>query len=704
MMTIKASQSPELVLLAEGRHHDPHHFLGLHETLSGQVIRLWRPGGNQISLEVLGKIVEAEKISELGLFEYTPKEKLKPNDYRIYHQSGLLAHDPYAQRPFIGEVDTFLFNQGRHYNLYSVLGANIKEAGTQFGVWAPNARGVSLISDFNHWDGCVCPMRSLGVSGIWELFVPGIGQGEKYKFEIRTREGYLRIKSDPVAFYSELRPLTASVVYDVNAYPWRDAAWRERSLNTPINIYEVHLGSWKSYDKAEFPNYREIGMDLAKYCKEMGFTHVELMPIMEHPLDESWGYQVTGFFAVTSRYGTPADFQFFVDHLHQEGIGVILDWVPAHFPTDDYSLNRFDGTSLYEHEDPRKGIHPHWQTAIFNYGRKEVANFLIASALFWLDKMHIDGLRVDAVASLLYLDYGRKEGEWIPNPDGSRFNIEGIEFLKTLNAIVRERFPGTFMIAEESSSYSGVTHEEGLQFDLKWNMGWMNDTLQFFSKDPIYRKFHQNNLTFSLLYAFSEKFMLVLSHDEVVHGKRSLLNKMPGPDWQKFANVRLLYSYMICHPGKKLLFMGGEIGQWNEWYCKSNLDWYLLQYPFHQGLFDMVRDLNHFYLKQSALWELDFDWHGYEWIDFSDAQNSVISYLRKGKDKSLVCVHNFTPEFHSPYWISLKGVKQIREIFNTDAAQYGGSNQHNGIIIPHPDGFMMVLAPLATQIFEVEFL
>lgn len=703
MMTTNASESTELALLAEGRHHDPHRFLGLHKTSTGQVIRLWRPGAETIYLEVLGQVVEASRVSDLGLFEYVPKEQIGSNDYRIYHRSGLLANDPYAQMPTIGEMDTFLFNKGCHYSLYSVLGANVKKTGTQFAVWAPNARSVSLVADFNHWDGRLCPMRSMGVSGIWELFVPGIGQGEKYKFEIHTKQGDLRVKSDPMSFYNELRPLTASIVYNVDEYPWRDTEWKKQPLNAPLNIYEVHLGSWKSYE-TEFPNYREIAVDLAKYCKEMGFTHVELMPIMEHPLDESWGYQVTGFFAVTSRYGTPADFQFFVDHMHLEGIGVILDWVPAHFPTDDFSLNRFDGTALYEHEDPRKGIHPHWHTAIFNYGRKEVANFLIASALFWLEKMHIDGLRVDAVASMIYLDYGRKAGEWIPNPDGSNFNVEAIEFIKHLNSISHEKHPGALMIAEESSSFSGVTHADGLSFDLKWNMGWMNDTLRYFCKDPIYRKFHQNDLTFSLLYTFTEKFMCVLSHDEVVHGKGSLINKMPGPDWQKFANVRLLYSYMICHPGKKLLFMGGEIGQWNEWYCKSNLDWYLLQYHLHQGLFEMVRDLNHFYLKQSPLWQDDFDWYGYEWIDFSDAQNSVISYLRKGGGKSLACAHNFTPEFHAQYWIPLKGAKKIREVFNTDASQYGGSNQLNPEITTSNEGFMVALAPLATMIFEVEYL
>ncbi len=703
----------EVLALAESRHHDPHHILGLHDRGKGQVIRLWRPGGEQIYLEVLGQVVEAKRIHERGLFEVTLPQKITLTDYKIYHQNGLLEYDPYAFLPTVGEIDTFLFNKGCHYELYGMLGANLKTfmgvVGTQFAVWAPNAKGVSLVGDFNHWDGRASPMRSMGLSGVWELFVPGIVQGEKYKFEIHTQEGYVRVKSDPFAFFSEFRPLTASIVFNVNTYGWNDGKWMasraHQSLNRPMNVYEVHLGSWRSYG-VEFPNYRQIAVDLALYCKEMGFTHVELMPIMEHPLDESWGYQVTGFYSATSRYGTPNDFQFFVDHLHQNGIGVILDWVPAHFPTDDYSLNRFDGTALYEHEDPRKGIHPHWQTAIFNYGRKEVSNFLIANALFWFDKMHVDGLRVDAVASLVYLDYGRNPGEWIPNPDGSNFNTDAIEFLKHLNSIAHQRFPGVLMIAEESSSFTGVTHsvdQNGLGFDLKWNMGWMNDTLRYFSKDPIYRRFHQNDLTFSLLYAFSEKFMLVLSHDEVVHGKRSLVDKMPGPDWQKFANMRLLYSYMICHPGKKLLFMGGEIGQWNEWYCKAQIDWYLLQFPLHQGLYEMIRELNQFYLDRSALWKWDFEWQGYEWIDFSDADNCVISYLRKDGNRSLACVHNFTPEFLPEYWIKIKNVKSIREVFNTDAMRFGGSNKLNEEIDIDPEGFTISLAPLAAMIFEVEF-
>jgi 1,4-alpha-glucan branching enzyme len=701
MMSTKGNGSPDLALLSERRHHDPHHFLGLHDTPTGQVIRLWRPGAASIHLEVLGRVVEAERVSELGLFEYTPLQRITSDDYRIYHTSGMLAHDPYSRLPTLGETDAFLFNKGCHYNLYSVLGANVKEGGVQFAVWAPNARSVSLVADFNHWDGKINPMRSMGASGIWELFVPGLKEGEKYKFEIGTKEGYTRVKSDPMAFFSELRPLTASVVYDLNRYEWKCANWKKR--NGPINIYEMHLGSWRHYGK-EFGNFREIAIDLAKFCKEMGYTHVELLPVMEHPLDESWGYQVTGFFAATSRYGTPGDFQFFVDHLHEEGIGVILDWVPAHFPTDDFSLNRFDGTALYEHEDPRKGIHPHWHTAIFNYGRKEVSNFLIASALFWLDKMHIDGLRVDAVASMVYLDYGRKEGEWIPNPDGSNFNIDAIEFLKHLNAIVHERFPGTLMIAEESSSYGGVTHSEGLGFDLKWNMGWMNDTLRYMQRDPIFRKYHQNDLSFGLLYAFSEHFMSVLSHDEVVHGKGSLLSKMPGPDWQKFANVRLLYSYMMGYPGKKLLFMGGEIGQWAEWGCTGSLDWHLLQYPLHQGLQKMVANLNHLYLARNQFWEKDFDWTGYEWVDFADAERGVISYLRRSHAKNpLLFVHHFSPEFYPDYGIPLKNVKKIVEIFNTDEEQYGGSNQINGQVLVYGTHISIRLSPLATMIFEVEF-
>jgi len=690
--------------------HDPHQFLGLHKDIIS-VIRLWRPGATDVFLEIQGQIVSANRVSEQGLFEIEVPDTLQAMDYRIYHASGLLAHDPYVFSPTLGEIDLFLFNKGVHYELYQVLGSSLcvhqGVQGTRFAVWAPGAKTVALVGDFNHWDGRANPMRSLGSSGIWDLFVPGIGSGTKYKFEIRTQHGDLRLKSDPYGFFFELRPQNASIVFDVNQYQWKDQEWMDRrrksDLNGPMNIYEVHIGSWRNYGK-EFPNYREVAHDLASYCRNMGFTHVELLPVLEHPLDESWGYQVTGFFAVTSRFGTPEDFQYFVDYLHSQNIGVILDWVPAHFPTDDYSLNRFDGTALYEHEDPRQGIHPHWFTAIFNYGRTEVSNFLIASALFWFDKMHVDGLRVDAVASMLYLDYGRKAGEWIPNRYGGNHNLEAIEFIKHLNSVIHQRFPCALMIAEETSAFTGVSHPDGLGFDLKWNMGWMNDTLRYFSKDPIYRRHHQNDLTFSLLYAFSERFLSVLSHDEVVHLKRSLVDKMPGPDWQKFANLRLLYSYMMCHPGKKLIFMGGEFAQWKEWDCKSTIDWYLLQYQPHLGMHDMVRDLNHLYLQHPEFWVHDFEWSGYEWIDFSDADHSVISYLRKADGKYLACVHNFAPETLPNYLIKMSQVKEVREIFNSDAAKYGGSDQVNReVSLTKSTGFMVTVAPLATMVFEVDF-
>ena len=685
----------DLFFLSSFSHYDPHRILGLH----GGKIFIWRPKASKVYLEVLGKIVEACPLDASGLFVYALRESLGPLDYRIYHHDGSLAFDPYVFSPTITEMDLFLFNKGCHYELYRVLGAKIKTIngvkGVRFAVWAPNARGVSLVADFNHFDGRAHPMRSLGVSGVWELFIPQVGVGEKYKFEIHTKEGECLIKSDPFAFSSELRPLTASIVADVDAFAWSEYSVQKGAMI----VYEVHLGSWR-----EKKNYQELAVELAIYCKEMGFTHVELLPIMEHPLDESWGYQVTGFFAVTSRFGSVLDFQFFVDHLHKMGIGVILDWVPAHFPVDAFALHQFDGTALYEHEDPRKGFHPHWNTAIFNYGRKEVCNFLIASALFWLDVMHVDGIRVDAVASMLYLDYGRKEGEWVPNPDGSRYNLDAIEFIKHLNSIIHQRFPSAIMIAEESSSFSQVTYNEGLGFDLKWNMGWMNDTLRYIKRDPIYRKHHQGELTFGLLYAFSEKFISVLSHDEVVHGKGSLLSKMPGPDFQKFAGLRLLYSYMVGYPGKKLLFMGGEIGQWAEWNCLKPLDWYLLEYPMHAGLQKMVLEINHLYLAHPQLWEKDFDWEGYEWVDFLDAERSVISYLRKGQGGSvLFLIHHFSTELHSSYRVFLKNVKKVVEIFNSDDGKYGGSNLIGRDTQIFGDCIEICLPALSTVIFEIEY-
>jgi len=699
---------------------DPHQILGLHSfSKTSKVIRLWRPESKEVYLEVKGSIVKARKLDEEGLFEVEVSLDVGPLDYRIYHVNGLMGHDPYAFSPTLGEVDIHLFSRGLHYKLYEMLGGRLFEhqgcKGTKFAVWAPLAKGVSLVADFNHWDDRVTPMRSMGPSGVWEVFIPEIGEGEKYKFVIFTQTGEKKVKADPFGFSSELRPSTASIVSNLDKHEWKDSNWMEerllKDINRPILAYELHLGSWKG-EGGSFLNYREIALLLAPYCKEMGFTHVELLPVSEHPLDESWGYQVSGFYAATSRYGSPEDFQFFVDYMHQNDVGVILDWVPAHFPTDEFSLAHFDGTCLFEHEDPRQGFHPHWNTCIFNYGRLEVSNFLIANALFWMDKMHIDGLRVDAVASVIYLDYGREAGEWIPNIYGGNENLAALEFLKHLNSVVHERFPKVLMIAEESTTFSGVTRPlewNGLGFDLKWNMGWMNDTLRYFQVDPIYRSHHRNELTFGLLYAFSERFMVALSHDEVVHGKRSLLSKMPGDEWQKFANLRTLYSYMICQPGKKLFFMGAEIGQVREWACKEVLPWNLLELPLHKGMQRCVKELNYLYQASPALWEKDFDHEGFEWVDFSDHENSVISYLRKGKDRILLCVHNFTPTYFEKYHLFLgncmsSNFSEIKEVFSTDREEYGGSGKLNpGIIKGNKAGVTISLSPLSTMIFEVHF-
>ncbi len=690
---------------------NPHSFLGLHDLdEKSRVIRLWRPGALDVYVEVDREIILATPTECQGVFEVIVPSFITSRDYRVYHKGDVLKPDPYSFLPTLGDLDAYFFSKGVHYKLYEVLGARVHESegcyGVRFALWAPSAAYVFLVADFNGWDDLMTPMRSLGSSGIWEIFIPGIGPGEKYKFLVETKEGYRSLKIDPMAYSSELRPSNASIVFDVNAHSWQDKSWMEgrkhQSLDRPINIYEVHLGSWKRSNG--FLNYRELANQLAIYVKEMGFTHIELLPIAEHPLDESWGYQVSGFYAVTSRYGTPADFQYFVDHMHQNGIGVILDWVAAHFPQDDFSLVKFDGTCLYEHEDDRRGYHPHWNTCIFNYGRFEVSNFLIANALFWLDVMHIDGLRADAVASMLYLDYGRKEGNWLANIYGGNQNLEAIEFLKHLNAVVHEKFPDILMMAEESSSFIGVTHplsQGGLGFDLKWNMGWMNDTLKYFKIDPFFRSYDQKTLTFGIHYIYSEKFMSVFSHDEVVHGKAGLLSKMPGDIWQKFANLRLLYSYMICYVGKKLIFMGGEIGQWKEWDCKGGIEWELLAYPLHSGLQKCVKDLNHFYVSRPAFWRDDFSYEGFEWVDFSDERNSVISYLRKTRGEIFLCVHNFTPTYFARYHIPLKGFTEVKEVFSSDREEYGGSGKVNHEVSIE-DGAIIQLAPLATMIFSVK--
>lgn len=698
--------------LLKSRFANPHSFLGI-QSIEGEkrLIRLWRPDADSCHLEVKGRIVPAEKVHPLGLFEWVCPEPIKPSEYRIYHSNGRLSHDPYAFGPTLGTLDCYFIGKGVHYELYNIFGAKVivheGVEGTKFAVWAPNASGVALVADFNFWDGRIQPMRAVNSTGVWEIFIPGISEGEKYKFELHTREGNRRIKCDPLAFYGEMRPYNASVVFNIDHFEWSDKEWIEnrgrfRKGEAPMLIYEVHLGSWKR-EGGQFINYVELAKKLASYCQEMGFTHVELMGICEHPFDESWGYQVTGYFAPTSRFGTPRDFQFFVNYLHEMGIGIIMDWVPAHFPTDDHALAQFDGTFLYEHSDERQRIHPHWNTSIFNYGRVEVANFLIASALFWFDKMHIDGLRVDAVASMLYLDYGRKEGEWIPNQYGSNFNLEAIELMKHLNSILHQRFPTALMFAEESTAFNGVTKPVewgGLGFDYKWNMGWMNDTLRYFSTDPIYRLHCQNDLTFVMIYVYSERFICVLSHDEVVHGKASLLAKMPGDDWQKFANMRLLYSYMLGTPGKKLLFMGAEFGQWSEWSSDREIEWYLCQYDRHVQLQNCIRDLNQFYLRHSALWEWDFEPRGFEWIDLSDSTNSVLCYLRKSRRETLLVIHHFTPTYLPQYDVGLKNATCVEEIFNTDEEKYGGSGRVNRQVGVYGTHIQIQLAPLATMIFS----
>jgi 1,4-alpha-glucan branching enzyme len=701
-------------------HHDPHSFLGLHDfSNTEKVIRLWRPGAQNLFLQVQGAKVAAKKIDDVGLFEITVPFITKSNDYLVFAQNGSQNYDPYSFSLSTGEMDLYLFGKGVHYQLYEIMGARLIEhegvVGTRFVVWAPAVTRVSVVGDFNSWDGRMHPMRSLGTTGLWELFIPGMKEGARYKFEIKTAQEEIFLKADPFAYSSELRPGTASIVANVDKYAWKDNLWMDyrpckKLYSLPMNIYEVHLGSWKK-NEIGFINYRELAHTLAAYCLELKFTHVELLPIAEHPLDESWGYQVSGFYSVTSRYGSPEDFQYFVDFMHRNEIGVILDWVPGHFPTDAFSLARFNGTALYEHENPKQGFHPDWNTYIFNFGRIEVSNFLLANALFWCDKMHIDGIRVDAVASILYLDYGRKEGEWIPNKNGGRENLEALEFFKHLNSVIHRRFPSVLTIAEESSAYPGVTkpvEDGGLGFDMKWNMGWMNDTLKYFSRDPIIRSQYQQELTFGLLYAFNENFVLPLSHDEVVHGKRSLLNKMPGDLWQRFANLRLLLSYLICQPGKKLLFMGGEIGQKDEWNIAKEVDWESLNHPLHNHLHVMIKELNAFYNSHSPLWEWDFYSLGFEWVDFTDSQNCVICYLRKGEGGVLLCVHNFTPQYIEKYSIPLKNAKRVLEVFNTDAERYGGSGKLNRVVgllsesIPSKE-IKIQLAPLSTMIFQVHF-
>ena len=592
----------------------------------------------------------------------------------------------------VGDYDLYLFNEGTHLRAYDVFGAHIVEAngvdGVRFAVWAPNARAVSVVGDFNSWDRDVHQMRCLGDSGVWEVFVPGIGAGEVYKYEIQTASNETLLKSDPYAFHAEVPPRSASIVAGSEVLSWRDAAWMERRpqrnwTEEAMAVYEVHLASWRVGDDGQPLNYRDLAHQLVDYVGELGFTHIELMPVAEHPFGGSWGYQVTGYYAPTARCGTPSDFAYFVDHCHRHGIGVILDWVPGHFPSDAHGLASFDGTSLYEHADARQGRHPDWDTLIFNFGRNEVRSFLLSNALFWFDRYHIDGIRVDAVASMLYVDYSRSHGEWIPNRYGGRENLEAVDFLKQLNIQVYGQFPGAMTIAEESTAWPGVsrpTHVGGLGFGFKWNMGWMNDVLRYMTKDPVHRKYHHSDLTFGMLYAYHENFILPLSHDEVVHGKRSLADKMPGDGWQKFANLRLLLAFMYGHPGKKLIFMGGEFGQWREWDCSGSLDWHLAQCDSHRGIQALVTDLNRLYRTEPALHHSDFDPAGFEWIDCQDMDVNVVTFARRGRtpDETFVFACNFSPIPRESYRVGMPCGGDFTEVLNTDAAAYGGSNMGNG--------------------------
>ncbi|MBN1232764.1 MAG: 1,4-alpha-glucan branching protein GlgB [Candidatus Coatesbacteria bacterium] len=699
------SPSPaELDAIANSNYHTPFDILGQHLFEKNKkhyiVIRTFVPNANKIELK-FGKFQRTmAKIHPAGIFEIVINRKtFFPYKYLISKDDNIWeAEDPYRFGPFFSDYDLHLYAEGNHLDIYEKLGSHLMTindiTGVFFAVWAPNALRVSVIGSFNEWDGRRHVMRHRP-SGIWEIFIPGVKEGDLYKYEVKDKSGVPHIKSDPFAFCNELRPKTANIVYDLKGFRWNDQNWMEKRAESkiwekPLNIYEVHLGSWKKAGSGEddFLDYRTIADILVPYIKEMGYTHIELLPIAEHPLDASWGYQVTNFYAPTRRFGFPKDFMYLVDKFHKYDIGVILDWVPAHFPKDSHGLAYFDGTYLYEHADPRKGEHKDWGTKVFNFGRNEVSNFLIANAIYWLDYYHIDGLRVDAVASMLYLDYSRENGEWLPNQYGGRENIESIKFIQKFNRIIYERFKGIFTAAEESTSWSGVTHPTylgGLGFGFKWNMGWMNDILDYMKADPVYRKFKHGILAFSLVYAHSENFILPLSHDEVVHGKRSLLNKMPNDQWQQFANLRLLYTYMFGHPGKKLVFMGGEFGQYIEWAFKFELDWLLLDYDCHIKLKNFVKDLNHLYLEEKSLWELDSKPEGFSWIDFMDNENSVIIFIRYSKYRPdhLIFVCNFTPVVRYDYRFGVPFNVPYKEIFNSDNLKYWGSDVLNkNLLIP----------------------
>jgi len=713
--------------LLEGKHHDPFTVLGKHPDTDGKCVhRSYQPHAKRVAVfDQQGDPIEfSPSAVHPGLFiasypqDRTPSHPELEIETEDDHRYRVV--DPYCFEPLIGETDIYLLGEGNHYKLWQMLGANVTTIdgidGVRFAVWAPNAARVSVVGDFNNWDGRRHPMRVRGQSGVWELFIPGMHDGDLYKFELRNRySGQITVHTDPLGKYFELRPNTAARVIANDTYSWQDGAWLEQRrkhdwLHQPMSVYEAHLGSWKK-DGDEFMGYRELADQLIPYVVDRGFTHIELLPITEHPFDGSWGYQTTGYYAPTSRHGSPDDFRYFVDRAHQAGLGIILDWVPAHFPRDSFALARFDGSALYEHEDPRRGEHRDWGTLIFNYGRNEVSNFLVASALYWAEEFHIDGLRVDAVASMLYLDYSRNADDWLPNIHGGRENLEAIEFLRHMNHVVQSEHPGVLVMAEESTAWPMVTRPPeagGLGFAIKWNMGWMNDTLSYFQEDPINRQYHHNNLTFGLLYGFSENFILPFSHDEVVHGKASLLHKMPGDEWQRFANLRLLMAYQFTYPGKKLLFMGCEFGQGNEWNHASTLDWWMLDYPLHQGVLALVDTLNRLYRDHPALHQRDFDASGFEWVDCNDRQHSVVSFQRNADDEQVMVVMNFTPMIRRGYRIGVGQSGHCEVLFNSDDNAFGGSGAPLEIqpveaepLHGKPFSFAMNLPPLGAVVLKV---
>jgi 1,4-alpha-glucan branching enzyme len=712
----------DIEAIVNGSHGDAFGILGPHRTDAGWEVRAFLPQAMDAAILVDGAEHPMRKVRAEGFFSVTLGND--PGRYKLrltlWNGSQAEVEDPYRFAPLVSEFDLHLHSEGTQYESYRTMGAHLVEcdgvAGVRFAVWAPNAEVMSVVGDFNDWDERRHPMRSR-TAGIWEFFMPGAGAGMNYKYSVRSRvRGYRQQKADPYGFATEDPPKSASVVCDVWNYAWGDHEWMESrahkdSLKQPVSIYEVHLGSWLRGPNNSYLSYLELADKLVDYAKRLGYTHLELLPIMEHPFSGSWGYQVTGYYAPTARFGTPQEFMYFVDRCHRAGIGVIVDWVPGHFPKDAHGLAYFDGTALYEHADPRKGEHREWGTLIFNYGRNEIRTFLISNALFWLKVYHIDGLRVDAVASMLYLDYGRKAGEWIPNMYGGNENLEAVDFLRRFNELAHQ-VPGAMTIAEESTAFTGVSRPvylNGLGFTMKWNMGWMHDMLDYFEKDPIHRKFHHNNITFSMIYAFTENFVLPISHDEVVHGKRSLLSKMPGDMWQKFANVRAFLAYMYGHPGKKLLFMGSEIGNWDEWNHERGLPWELLHFEFHRKLQVFVRELNWLYRTHPAFYEVDYHWGGFEWVDFRDVDGSSISFIRRsqGGNPFLLFVCNFTPVPRLHYRVGVPDPGYYREIFNSDAEMFGGSNMGNaGGVMSEPIGYnnhyhslSITLPPLAVAIF-----